>query len=280
VGEQIREDRELEQRANKVLRSQVACAVLGLVIEQPSHGYEIGKRLEERFGGILSTGRSMSAVYAALTALFEAGLIEKLPGRAQMGSRQGAKAGSSYRATALGARAYRAWLAVRVQQDPDRLDMLGRMTLAGVNSAEAALDFIEHYEQQSLNQAKGLVGPARQACGCERWLYGADGAAISKTESASQPEQYSPHHQTLKPKKPSPRALHGTPSPQANQQEARAYGRVPQSTVLVTVPPRPAASRKKFTGYSRNFATRAIGDGFCWSCIDLLRNARAGLVPV
>jgi DNA-binding PadR family transcriptional regulator len=160
VDGQIREDRGLEQRASSVLRSQVACAVLALVIERPSYGYEIARRMEERFDGILSAGRSKSSVYSALTALSEAGLTEKLPpGRARTGARQGAKAGPSYRATALGARTYRAWLAERVQQDPDRLDMLGRMALVGVNSAEAALEFIEHYEQQSVSQAKALIAP-------------------------------------------------------------------------------------------------------------------------
>src|SRR3984885_15322069 len=120
-----------------VLRSQVACAVLGLVIEKPSHGYEIGQRFEGRFGEFLNAGRS--SIYAALGTLMDAGLIEKMSGRSTTGVRRGAKAGAPYRATARGARAYRGWLAERVRNDPQRVEMLGKMTLAGGHSVEGAV---------------------------------------------------------------------------------------------------------------------------------------------
>lgn len=140
-----------------VLRSQVACAVLGLVIEKPSHGYEIGQRFEARFGGFLRAGRS--SIYATLRNLIEAGLIEQMSARSTTGVPRGAKAGASYRATARGARAYRARLAERVRSDPQRIEMLGRMTLAGVHSVEAALDLVDRYEQECVLEAKALVGP-------------------------------------------------------------------------------------------------------------------------
>jgi DNA-binding PadR family transcriptional regulator len=140
------------------LRSQVACAVLALVIEKPSHGYEIGQRFERRFGVFMSVGRS--SIYAALGSLMEAELIEKLATRASTGVSQGAKAGASYRATARGARAYRAWLAERVRSDPQRVEMIGRMALAGVRSAEAALDFIARYEQECVREAQELARPS------------------------------------------------------------------------------------------------------------------------
>lgn len=143
-----------------VLRSQVSCVVLGLVIEKPSHGYEIGQRFERRFGEFLSVGRS--AIYAALAGLLEARLIEKME-QSATGVSQGAKAGAAYRATARGARTYRAWLAERVRNDPQRVQMLGRMTLAGVNSVQAALDFIGRYEQQCVREAQELAQPGRSA---------------------------------------------------------------------------------------------------------------------
>ncbi len=156
-GEHVFEERDTDLAASAALRSQVACAVLGLVIEKPSHGYEIGQRFEGRFGGFLNAGRS--SIYAALGSLMEAGLIEKMSGRSTTGVRQGAKAGAPYRATALGARAYRGWLAERVRDDPQRVEMLGRMTLAGVRSADAALDFIGRYEQQLVREARELSRP-------------------------------------------------------------------------------------------------------------------------
>jgi DNA-binding PadR family transcriptional regulator len=144
-----------------VLRSQVACAVLGLVIEKPSHGYEIGQRFERRFGGFLTVGRS--SIYAALGTLMEAALIEKMATRSTTGVSRGAKAGACYRATAHGARAYRAWLAERVRSDPQRVEMLGRMTLAGVRSVEAALDFIARYERECIRDAQELARPSPAA---------------------------------------------------------------------------------------------------------------------
>jgi DNA-binding PadR family transcriptional regulator len=160
-GEHVLEEGGADPAGSAVLRSQVACAVLGLVIEKPSHGYEIGQRFERRFGGFLSVGRS--SIYAALGSLMEAGLIEKLSSRSTTGVSRGAKAGASYRATARGARAYRGWLAERVRSDPQRVEMLGRMTLAGVHSVEAALDFIGCYERECVREAQELARPIESA---------------------------------------------------------------------------------------------------------------------
>jgi DNA-binding PadR family transcriptional regulator len=154
-GEHVLEERGADVASSAVLRSQVACAVLGLVIEKPSHGYEIGQRFERRFGRFLSVGRS--SIYASLGSLMDAGLIEKMSGRSTTGVSQGAKAGSSYRASARGARAYRSWLAERVRNDPQRVEMLGRMTLAGVRSFDAALDFIGRYERECVREAQELA---------------------------------------------------------------------------------------------------------------------------
>jgi DNA-binding PadR family transcriptional regulator len=157
-GEHGFDEGDVDAADGAALRSQVSCAVLGLVIEKPSHGYEIARRFETRFGGFLSAQRS--AVYSALKGLSSAGLIEKMPGQSSTGVRRGAKAGASYRATARGARAYRRLLAERVQNDPYRAEMLGRMILAGVHSVDAALDFLEHFEQGCIQQAKQLALPA------------------------------------------------------------------------------------------------------------------------
>jgi DNA-binding PadR family transcriptional regulator len=160
-GEHVLEVGGTDPVGSAVLRSQVACTVLGLVIEKPSHGYEIGQRFERRFGDFLSVGRS--SIYAALGSLMEAGLIEKMSSRSTTGVSRGAKAGASYRATARGARAYRGWLAERVRSDPQRVEMLGRMTLAGVHSVEAALDFISRYERECVREAQELARPIDSA---------------------------------------------------------------------------------------------------------------------
>jgi len=168
-GEHMLEEQGADRVDVAALRSQVSCAVLGLVIEKPSHGYEIGLRFERRFGEFLSVGRS--AIYAALAGLVEAKLIEKMA-RSTTGVSQGAKPGAAYRATARGARAYRAWLAERVRNDPQRVQMLGRMTLAGVQSVQAALDFIGRYEQQCVREAQELAQPIASSEAHEKGVAG------------------------------------------------------------------------------------------------------------
>jgi DNA-binding PadR family transcriptional regulator len=135
----------LDHVSSGALKSQVGCAVLGLVIEKPSHGYEISQRFEDRFGSFLQAGRS--SIYAALASLLDAGLIEKMSSRSSTGVRRGAKAGASYKATASGARAFRGVLVERIRSDPQRVEMLGRMMAAGVHSIGAASEFIDRYEQ-------------------------------------------------------------------------------------------------------------------------------------
>ena len=157
-GEYVLKEASADPASCAVLRSQVACAVLGLVIEKPSHGYEIGQRFERRFSGFLSVGRS--SIYAALGTLMEAALIEKMAARSTTGVSRGAKAGACYRATAGGARAYRGWLAERLRSDPLRVQMLGRMTLAGVHSVGAALDFVARYERECIREAQELERPS------------------------------------------------------------------------------------------------------------------------
>lgn len=88
------------------MRSTVDVAVLGLVLERPSYGYELSKRFEQRFGALLSVSRSH--IYSALNSLLRDRLIEPLP---HDGSLRQPKV--HYRATADGVAAFRTWLAER-----------------------------------------------------------------------------------------------------------------------------------------------------------------------
>lgn len=157
-GEHVFEEPDIDLAASAVLRSPVAFAVLGLVIEKPSHGYEIWRRFQGRFGQFLGAGRS--SIYSMLATLKDAGLIETMPGRSPTAVRRGPKPGPPYKATKLGARAYRGRLAERVRDDPRRVEMLGRLTLAGVHSVGAALDFLAHYERECIREATELSRPS------------------------------------------------------------------------------------------------------------------------
>jgi DNA-binding PadR family transcriptional regulator len=143
------------------LRSPVARAVLGLVIEKPSYGYEIDQRFRGRFGLLLQAEKS--SIYRTLNRLAGDGLIEAMPLDGVSVVRRGAKVGPSYRATAEGARAYRALLADEVRTDPRTADLLGRFMLAAMSSVDAALEFLDSYEQSCVQDAAALAPPGLEA---------------------------------------------------------------------------------------------------------------------
>ncbi len=142
----------------EVLKSQFVFAVLGLVIEKPSYGYELWRRFESRFSGFLRT--SSSGVYPALSSLADAGLIEEMVGTESIGVAQGAKPGPSYRATEQGGRAYRKRVAERLRDDPGRTEMLGQLVLAGIDGIVAALELLDRYEEQCLLELQGMSPPS------------------------------------------------------------------------------------------------------------------------
>lgn len=158
-GYAFEEEREGPSVTRRV-RSPVARAVLGLVIEKPSHGYEIDQRFRGRFGSLLQAEKS--SIYRTLSRLARDGLIEAMPlGEAPV-VRRGAKVGPSYRATAEGARTYRALLADEVRTDPRVADVLGRFMLAAMSSVDAALDFLDSYEQRCVQDAAALAPPSQE----------------------------------------------------------------------------------------------------------------------
>ena len=57
------------------MRSPVNWAVLGLMIERPSYGYEILQRFERNYGELLRLS-SPSQIYTALDSLADRGMIE------------------------------------------------------------------------------------------------------------------------------------------------------------------------------------------------------------
>ena len=87
------------EKSGAALRSPVSWALLGLVIQRPSYGYELVQRFERTYGHALELS-SPSQIYTALDALERRGLIEKLPpGEAPEVVRQPKP---HYRATARG----------------------------------------------------------------------------------------------------------------------------------------------------------------------------------
>jgi len=147
------------------MRSAVNWAVLGLVIERPSYGYELFQRLERRYGGVLDP--PISQIYAALNALERAALIEPLPEEetgAEAEERPAARRQPKvhYRATASGARAFREWVAEQMRGDPKHVELLRRIAgaaAAGVDRTGTMRALVDAYERACVEEAAQLPLP-------------------------------------------------------------------------------------------------------------------------
>lgn len=130
------------------MRSTVNLAVLGLVIERPSYGYELSQRFGRRFGDLFAVGRSH--IYAALDSLQRDGLIEPLP-RPQPVGRRPRQPRIHYGATDDGARTYREWVAEQLHENARRSQMLARLAAVGRQQTETLDLLLERYELAARN---------------------------------------------------------------------------------------------------------------------------------
>jgi DNA-binding PadR family transcriptional regulator len=130
------------------MQSLVNWALLGLIIERPSYAYELARRFERTYDGVLSLS-SISHVYTALGSLRERELAEEIPG-----TRSGRQPKPHYRATELGVRQYRNWL-IRQIDEERRRQRLSLVQLAALGRhPQEALEVIGRYEQACLEEAR------------------------------------------------------------------------------------------------------------------------------
>ncbi len=131
------------------MRSPLNWALLGLVIQRPSYGYEFVQRFERTYAGTLELS-SPSQIYTALDALARRSLIEELPaGDADHGVVRQPK--PHYGATAEGVRRYQEWLIAHVVEERRRARMFMCQLVA--LAPPAALAVIERYEHACLEEA-------------------------------------------------------------------------------------------------------------------------------
>lgn len=129
------------------MHSAVHWALLGLVIERPSYGYELANRFEHAYAGMLQLS-GFSYVYTALDTLQCRGMIEELPG-----TRTGRQPKPRYRATAEGIRSYQERLIEQMREDFRRSRLFARQLAVFAHEPEMALDVIERYGQACLEEA-------------------------------------------------------------------------------------------------------------------------------
>jgi DNA-binding PadR family transcriptional regulator len=157
--------------------SPLASALLGLVIERPSHGYELAQRFEQAFGDALPLTDHRN-VYRLLRALQAHSLIQETRPRGNEKPAPNRLPKLRFRATAKGVRAYQQWLVFEMEEQRNR-QRLFALQLSMLEPG-AALSVIERYEQECLRDAGEPAEPeqiapkAGSAVGVARRLADAD----------------------------------------------------------------------------------------------------------
>lgn len=134
------------------MASMIDHAVLALVIERPSYGYELYERFDRRFGEFLSA--SQGTVYEALKRLERDGYVEV----AGAGGSRG-RPRINHRATAEGVAASRSWIRESLWDDPRRLELFSRLASLGLRNPGMLLEVIDGYEGECAREARQIEMP-------------------------------------------------------------------------------------------------------------------------
>lgn len=131
------------------MRSPLNWALLGLVIQRPSYGYELVQRFERTYADSLELS-SPSQIYTGLDMMVRKSLIEEFPPEDSTHAivRQPKP---HYRATAEGVHNYQEWLIAHVREERRR-SRLFTCQLAALGPS-VALALIERYQQACLEEA-------------------------------------------------------------------------------------------------------------------------------
>ncbi len=136
------------------MRSPVAWALLGLVIERPSYAYELACRFERVYHGTLALS-SVSHVYTALGRLRERGLVREQPARAgENGARR------RFEATPTGLGEHADWLVGLLAEERRRQRLLVLQLGALAQEPARALDALERYELECRRHARSASAPS------------------------------------------------------------------------------------------------------------------------
>lgn len=150
--------REATERSALAMRSPVNWALLGLVIQRPSYGYELVQRFERTFAEALELS-SPSQIYTALDSLARRSLIEEV---LHAGERDVVRQPKPhYRATRTGVRSYSEWLLSQLDDEHRRCRLLAQQLV--LLPAKEALAVIDRYEQACLKDTSVLrASPAQR----------------------------------------------------------------------------------------------------------------------
>lgn len=114
---------QLNDRGTATMRSPINWALLSLVIQRPSYGYELVQRFERTYADTLELS-SRSQIYTAIDSLARRGLVEHAQEEQLADPVRQPKL--HYRATAAGVRTYERWLIEQVSDDQRRSRLIAQ----------------------------------------------------------------------------------------------------------------------------------------------------------
>jgi DNA-binding PadR family transcriptional regulator len=125
-------------------------AVLGLVIERPGYGYDLARRLQERFG---SSGFAPTGVYSALDQLSSEALVRSA------GEEAGTAQRTVYEATAAGIERFEQWMLDSSSLAPVRDELYMKLALSKPHNLSRLIELARAQEKDCLAQLQALRAP-------------------------------------------------------------------------------------------------------------------------
>ncbi len=131
-------------------------AVLGLVIERPGYGYDLARRLQERFG---SSGFAPTGVYSALDQLTSEELVRN--GGAYTGAaNERAAPRTIYEATSKGIDRFEEWMLQTSSLAPIRDELYMKIALSKPHNLARLIELTQTQEQDCLARLQALRQPS------------------------------------------------------------------------------------------------------------------------
>jgi DNA-binding PadR family transcriptional regulator len=139
-------------------------AVLGLVIERPGYGYDLARRLEERFG---SSGFAPTGVYSALDQLRSEALVRSAGSRADTANERAAPR-TIYEATPKGIDRFEEWMLGCSSLAPVRDELYMKIALSKPHNLSRLIELAQTQEEACLARLGDLRQPATRSRGGPR----------------------------------------------------------------------------------------------------------------
>jgi DNA-binding PadR family transcriptional regulator len=133
-------------------------AVLGLVIERPGYGYDLARRLGERFA---SYGFAPTGVYSALDQLSSEAFVRAVGTRGDVGERAAPR--TVYEATPAGVEAFERWMLSPSSLSPMRDELYMKLALSRPHDLPRLVELVRSQEEECLARLEQLAAPVAAA---------------------------------------------------------------------------------------------------------------------